>query len=265
MDTTVTVSTWFQTTDEQFETDTLTDTEISGSDTVRITSLIREAFVAYAEGTALVPKYRLWNGASWSDEASGQSVGETIRFVEAAAAPTRDEYVVATMGSTGAVKAQVYDGDADTMGDLSSTLTLVSDATQRGFDVAYETSSGDALVVSCYGTEAAYAVWNGSSWSATTSISLAVSTNCEWVKLASDPTSDEIIAVFRDATTGATDYEALVWNGSSWANSSTFGSQATANNEGIAVEYEESGNQAIVAVSNGTAASFIYNIWNGGW
>src|SRR5262249_14841571 len=92
---------------------------------------------------------------------------------------------------------------------------------------------------------------------------LAVSTNCEWVKLASNPTSNEIIAVFRDQTTGATDYQALVWNGSSWGNSTTMGGQSTANNEGIAVEYEESGGQAVVAVSNTTNSNFIWRSWNG--
>ena len=263
VDTTVTVSTWFQTTDEQFETDTLTDTEVYGSDTVRITSTIREAFVAYAEGTALVPKYRLWNGTSWGDEQSGESVADTIRFVEASAAPTRDEYIIATMGSSGGVRGQVYDGDTDVTGNVTSNLTVVSDATQRGFDVVHETDSGDALLVACSGTEATYSVWNGLTWTGTTTIPLSVSANCEWVKLAADPTSDEIILVVRDATTGAIDYEALVWNGSAWGNSTTTGSQVTPNDEGIAVEYEESGGQAIVAVSNGANNNFISMAWNG--
>jgi hypothetical protein len=263
VDTGVTVSTWFQTTDEQFDTDTLNDTETFGSDNVRITTTIREAFLAYAEGSVQAPRYRLWNGETWGNESTGENVGDIIRFVESASAPTRDEYMIVTQGSTGVVDAQVYNGSTDSTGNLVEIDNAVSDALQRGFDVAYETNSGDALVVACDGTEAVYRVWNGSSWSATTTIALAVTNNCEWVKLASDPTSDEIIAVFRDTTAGATDFQALVWGGSSWGNSSTFGSQGTANNEGIAVEYEESGGQAVVVVSNGAASSFIWNAWNG--
>ena len=266
IDTTVVVSTWFQTTDEQFATDELNDTETTGSDSVQITSIIREALVAYAEGTTQVPRFRIWNGSSWGNEGSGVSVGNTIRFVELDANPARDEYIAGTMTAAGKVQAQILNGTTDTWGNLADVVTAVSDATQRGFDVAYETDSGDALAVSCNGTEAMYRIWNGSSWGATTTLNLAVSGNCEWIRLASDPASDEIILVARDATAGAVDYEAMVWNGSSWGNSTAFGSQVTANNEGIAVEYEESGGQAIVVVANGANNNFIWNAWNGsGW
>ncbi len=262
IDTSVNVSTWFQTTNEQWATNALSSIETSGG-SAQITSVIREAFTAYSEGTVQVPRFRLWNGTTWGTELSGVSVGDTIRFVEVDAAPTRDEYIIATMGSTGVVDAQIVDGTTDTSGNATEIVAASPDATQRGFDVAYETSSGDALAVACSGTEATYKVWNGTSWSASNAITLAVSANCEWIKLASDPTSDEIILVARDATTGATDYNALVWNGSAWGNSMTMGSQITVANEGIAVEYEESGGQAIVIVSNGANANFIWNSWNG--
>jgi hypothetical protein len=263
VDTAITVSTWFQTTDDQFSTDTLTDTEISGSNSVRVSTVRREAFVAYAESTVQAPRYRLWNGTTWAAEGTALSIGAPIYWVEAAAAPTRDEYIIVTMASTGRVDAQVFNGTTNTWGNKVQIGTA-SNNLRRGFDIAYETTSGDAVVVSCMGTEAAYRVWNGSSWDvSTSSITLSVTNNCEWVKLASDPTSDEMIMVARDTTAGATDYQALVWSGSAWANSSTFGSQVTAANEGIAIEYEESGGQAVVAVSNGANNNFIYNTWNG--
>lgn len=262
VDTTVVASTWYQTTKAQFDTDTLTDVETSLPGSVNITSTIREALVAYAEGTVQAPRYRLWNGSSWGSEMTAVNVADVIRFIETDAAPTRDEYVLGTQGSTGGIDVQVYDGNTNTWGNKVRVSTA-SNLLRRGFDVAYETNSGDAMVVACNGTEALYRVWNGTSWSATTTLNLSVSANCEWVRLASDPTSDEILLVVRDATTGAVDYEALVWNGSAWGNSATFGSQATANNEGIAVQYEESGNQAIVVVSNGANNNFIWNAWNG--
>jgi len=263
VDTSVTVSTWFQTTDSQFSTDTLNDTEVSGSGGAKVTTTIREAMVAYAEGTVQSPRYRIWNGSTWSTEGSAQSVGGTIRFVETAASKSRDEYIVATQESGGRVRAQVYDGGTDSFGNLNTIIAAVPGTTARGFDIAYEQTSGDALVVACNGTEATYSVWNGSSWSSATTITLAVSGNCNWIKLASDPASDEIILVARDITTGATDYEALVWNGSSWGNSTTMGSMSEASDEGIALEYEESGNQAVAAVSNGNNASFVWKSWNG--
>ncbi len=263
VDTSVSVSTWFQTTDAQFLTDELNDTETTGSGGVGITSIIREALFAYAEGTIQAPRYRLWNGSVWSAEASAVSVGGAIRFIETAATQVRNEYVLATQENGGRVRAQIYDGTLDVFDDLQTIVAAVPGTTARGFDVAYESSSGDAIVVACNGTEATYSVWNGSSWSAATAITLAVTANCNWIELASDPTSDEIILVARDAITGATDYEALVWNGSAWGNSVTLGSAAEANDQGATVEYEESGDRAVVVVSNGTAASFAWNSWNG--
>ncbi len=262
IDTSVNVSTWFQTTNEQFLSNTLTDIETSAGK-AQITTTIKEALMVYSELTVQVPRFRFWNGLVWGSELSGVSVGDTIRFEETAAAPTRDEYIIATEGSTGVVDAQVIDGVTDTAGNIARMNTAVSDPTQRGFDVAYETSSGDALVVACYGTEATYRVWNGSSWTATSTITLGVSTNCEWVKLISDPTSDEIILIVRDTTTGTVDYEAQVWSGSAWGNTLRPGAQATVANEGIAAEYEESGGQAVIAVSNGTLNSFVWSSWNG--
>jgi Domain of unknown function (DUF2341) len=263
VDTSVSVSTWFQTTDAQFETDALNDTETTGSGGAEVASIIREAMFAYAEGTIQTPRYRLWNGSTWSLESSGVSVGGSIRFVEVAATQARNEYVIATQENGGRVRAQVYDGTTDVFDDLQTIVAAVPGVTSRGFDVAYESTSGDALVVACNGTEATYSVWNGSSWSGATAITLAVTANCNWIELASDPTSDEIILVVRDAITGATDYEALVWNGSTWGNSMTMGSAAEANDAGLVVEYEESGTQAVVVVSNGGAASFVWNSWNG--
>ncbi len=263
VDTTVSVSTWFQTTDEQFDTATLNDTETTGSDSVEITSIIREAFTAYAEGTVQTPRYRTWNGSTWSAESSAVSVGGAIRFVEVDSTDVRDEYMIATQDSTGRVRAQVYDGVTDIVDDLTTIVTAVPSTLRRGYDIAYESSSGDAMVVACEGTEATYKIWDGASWSASTAITLAVTASCNWVQLASDPVSDEIILVVRDATTGVTDYEALVWSGSAWGNSMTMGSMAETGDEGMAVEYEESGDRAVVVVSNGINASFSWNSWNG--
>ena len=263
IDTTVSVSTWFQTTDAQFNINTLSDVETTGSGGVEVTSTVREAFVAYAEGTVQTPRYRIWNGATWGDEQTGTSVGGTLRFVETAAAHSRDEYIIATQEASGRVRAQVYNGSSNTTGNLHTLVTAVPGLSYRGYDVTYESTSGDAIVVACSGTEAVYSVWNGSSWTGPTALTLAVTANCNWIKLVSDPASDEIILVVRDATTGVTDYEALVWNGSAWGNSMTMGSMAEPNDEGIAVQYEESGNRAVVVVSNGVTAGFSWNSWTG--
>jgi hypothetical protein len=265
VDTSVTVSTWFQTTGEQFNTDTLSDTEVSG-DSVQITSTIREAMAVYGEGTVQAPRYRLWNGSAWGTEGTAVNIGDIIYWLETAAAPTRDEYITVTQGSSGKIDAQVYDGSANTWGNVQAIVTGVDEELQRAFDVAYETTSGDAMVVACEGDDAVYRIWNGASWSSETTITLSSGDDCRWVRLAADPVSDEIILLVRDDAGSTDDYEAQVWNGSSWGNSLELGSINTAANEGMTVEYEESGNQAVVVASNGGGASFEWATWSGsGW
>lgn len=268
VDTSVPVSTWFQTTDEQFDTDTLTSLETYGSDELRITSTVREALVAYTEGVVQTPRYRLWNGTAWGTERSAENIGERPYWIRTDSATTRNEYIMGTGGLSGLVKAQIYDGDAATWGDLV-TISTPASAIRRGFDVAYETLSGEAMVAACSGTDAVYRTWDGNAWSATSTINFGFTQNCEWLELASDPSSNEIIVIAR-ANSANTPYafEAQVWNGAgSWGNAVTQGAMeaADAENIGMAVMYEESGDQAVFVTSNGTNANFHYRTWNGSW
>lgn len=265
VDTATVVSTWFQTTDNQFDTSVLTNTETYGSNQVRITSTIREALIAYAEGVVQTPRYRLWTGSAWGTEKSAENVGERIYWLKTEAGTTRNEYVMASEGLSGTVKAQVYNGTTALWGNLT-TLSIPVAANRRAVDVAYETTSGDALVVACYGTDATYTVWNGTSWTATSTINLGFTQNCEWIELASDPTSDEIIVSARANTTNTPyAFEAQVWSGSAWGNATTQGlmEAADAENIGMDIEYEESGGDAVLVTSNGTNANFHYRSWNG--
>jgi hypothetical protein len=265
VDTGVTSSTWHQTTDEQFTTDTLNSTEPSGSDSVQITSVVRDVLLVYAEGVLQTPRYRIWNGSSWGTERSASNIGERMYWARTAAGPTRDEYVLLTGGVSGAVKAQVYTASTQTWSSAVDMSTPAS-AVRRGFDVAYETDSGDALAVSCRGADATYRVWNGTTWSATSTINLAFTQNCEWIELASDPESDEIIMTARANPAEATyDFEAQVWNGSSWGNSTRQGAMDTTDveNIGMDIEYEESGGDAVFVTSNNTNANFHSRSWNG--
>lgn len=266
VDESIVTSVWYQTTGEQFDTSTLTDMEGNSTlDQAEITTTLREAMVAYGEGSVQSPRYRLWDGTVWGDEQSAESVGAQIEWIVVRPSPTRNEYAMGTLGTDADVNVQIYNGDDDSWGDRTELVTAVADTNLRAYDLAYESDSGDLISVACYGTDATYSIWNGSSWTATSTIDLGNTNNCLWVKLASDPTSDEIMLVVRHSNAGAIDYEAQVWNGSAWGNPTRFGNMSENAHEGIAVEYEESGNQAVVAVSNDANPSFIYKAWTGSW
>ncbi len=262
VDTAITTSVWHQTTGEQFDTNALVDIEtVAGG--AQITSTINEVMTVYGEGTGQAPQYKLWNGTAWSTAASAQSVGAQISWLELKASPVRPEYALATLGTDLDVNVQIYDGDNGTWGNVREIEDNSGASNKRGFNIAYESLSGDLMAVACDGTEAAYAIWNGTSWTATSSLALTNPNNCEYIAIASDPVSDEIIAVFRHTNTDTTDYEALVWTGSGWGSSIQLGNIDLNTNEGMAVGYEESGNQAIVAVSNNALTTLLFTTWNG--
>jgi hypothetical protein len=262
VDTAVTVSAWHQTTGEQFNTDTLDDV-VTTAGAAEITTTVNQVMMAYGEGTGQAPRYRLWDGSAWGVADTAASVGAQIQWVDLEAASTRPEYALATIGTDADVNVQIYDADADSWGHVNELNTNLTDTVRKGVGIAYETSSGDLLAVSCNGQDAVYSVWNGTSWTATTSIALGTAATCLNVELASDPVSDEIIGVFRHTNTGTPDYEVLVWNGSSWGSSLRLGEMAENANTGAAVVYEESGNQAIVALTNNAATTLLYGLWNG--
>jgi Domain of unknown function (DUF2341) len=262
IDTSITTSMWHQTTGEQFATnETVSIATSSGA--AAVTSTIQEVMAIYAEGTGQSPQYRLWNGASWSVADSAQSVSSQIRWLELAASPSLPEYALGTLGTDLDVNFQIYDASAGTWGNVFEMQTNSVASNKRTFNLAYESQSGDLLAVACNGVDALYATWNGVSWSATSSLNLANANNCEYIAIAADPTTDEITAVFRHTNTGTSDFEALVWNGSAWGNSLTFGNLDGSGNEGMAVVYEESGGQAIVAVSNSPNTTLLYGLWSG--
>ncbi|MFM2339462.1 MAG: hypothetical protein RLZZ360_98 [Candidatus Parcubacteria bacterium] len=261
VDTATNVSVWYQTTGEQFSTNDTVDIEttLGGA---QVSSVINGVMVAYAEGTAQAPQYRTWNGSAWSAPISADTVSAQIRWTRLKAATTRPEYALGTLGTDLDINIQIYDAITESWGNIFEIVNSATESTKRRYDIAYETVSGKLMAVACLGNDAVYATWDGSSWSATSSLVLANTNDCEWVQMASDPVSNEIIAVFRHTNTGTPDYEALVWNGSSWGNSNRFGDVSANTNEGMVIEYEESGDQAVLALPNGTV-NMPWKTWNG--
>ncbi len=255
------VSTWFQTTEEQFASNILSGTLPVATDAVTVATTASEAMIVYGEGIETAPRYRQWNGTSLTPQGAMEDVGAPIRWAIVRAGTTREEYVAATVGTDADVSAQVF--STGEWGNLQEMTINMGSVNARGFDVAYETLSGDALVAYCDATtgEANYYIWNGTTWTAGAGITLGSANSCEWIQLASDPVSDEIILLSRDSTGGQ--YEAQVWNGTTWGNSTTQGSIVEAAHEGMSVMYEESGNQAVIVTSDGNPARFRWNSWNG--
>ena len=221
--------------------------------------------VAYGEGTVRTPRYRIWNGHTWSAEANALDMGGTIYWIALKACPLRNEFILGTVGSATDVNVQVYDGNSKTWGNLVEMTRTASINSRRCFDIAYESSTGNAIVV--YGVNSNnpnYYVWDGSSWSGPTAIALGASGRPYWVKLRANPdtTSNEIILVTLDS---ANDVRAAVWNGSSWGSvqlmENNVGSSAY---EDADVAYEPISKRAMVIWSQNGNVTPQYRVWSSG-
>ena len=139
--------------------------------------------------------YRVWNGSTWGSETTITTpLSGEAKQMQLAASPDSDEMVLIVSNGAGNDYAFVWNGSSwgnsitlDTGGD---NLTEVN--------VAYEQSSGDALVI--YGKLSVamyYRTWNGSSWSGESSIAVptgtSTSSSSRWSTIASDPNSDRIV------------------------------------------------------------------------
>ncbi|KKW14491.1 MAG: hypothetical protein UY55_C0008G0006 [Candidatus Jorgensenbacteria bacterium GW2011_GWB1_50_10] len=163
---------------------------------------------------------------------------DTVRYIRLKAAPTRDEMIavvqaaISTTGST--ILAMRWNGSAwsvdwcvrtggGTIGGTACTnATYVSNANtvRRGFDIEYENTSGDALVLYSSGAattnEMKYRTWNGSVWSSELNLDTARLTGIvSWVELVPKMTTsaNEIQSLFSDANA---DLSGIAWDGAAF-------------------------------------------------
>jgi len=217
--------------------------------------------------------YRTWNGSAWAAEAVGESpYSGQPRFNVVKYSPTANAAVWVTETASGNVSAQVWDGTVwnnwISLGNVGS-----GSAAMRGFDVAYETSSGDAIVV--YGDTTAdpnYRVWNGSTWSGETNIDISPTGVPNWIQMESAPSGDEIMMIVLDANG---DVFGSRWTGSAWdsdwddtgANPDTVwdaaSSQSTGTYQAIDVAYETNSGNALFAWGDSTQDVILYKTYVG--
>ena len=254
-------STWFQTMQGQFKMDTLSGTYANTSNSVAVATTSDRVLIAYGSGSNPNPKFRIYESGVLGTEGNALSINSTVLWTSVKASPANDQFILGTMGADRAINFQVYENDI-----WSRMLTMPASgpsATRKSFDVAYETLSGHAVAVSCNGLDASYAVFDGSTWGSVQTLNLPFTTNCELVKMATSPTQNQIIALFRN--TGSS-YVAEVWDGTQWVASreNVFSTGVVEPaHDAMAVEYERSSGKAVALVANNTANGFRYRVWSG--
>ena len=224
--------------------------------------------MAYSKTTS-TPFYRIWDGSTWSSEASAQTVDGNINYIVLKSSRTRNEAVLGTLASNGDIYARVWNGC--TWGNLQLMANIGSaNSTTRSFDIAYE-KSGDRLMIAypsgAGNVDFAYRTWDGSSWSLATTISTPPTTGIvRWIDIAQNPisTSNEIAMIMIDANVNV---YGMIWNGSTWDNMGVstvwVKSASSATRKSIDVAYEQLSGRAMFISGDSTSARQIYRTWNG--
>lgn len=145
--------------------------------------------------------------------------GVSAKFISIKASPTKKEFVMGIQDTGGTLR--VYHSSDGQSWSYDWAVT-VGDGNVARFDIAYEDSSGRAMVVyrgriSSGRTTFYYRIWNGSSWTAQSEMrsTLGIYTgNIVGVSMASRPDSNQIGLVYLDDRYYAV---GVFWSGTAWS------------------------------------------------
>lgn len=228
-------------------------------------------------------KYNTWNGSAWGGEQSLTVNSANILWARMESKPLTNEIMLVTLDSNSDIYAYVWNGSGWGSGQLLTASASVN--TSNPFDLAYENTSGDAMVA--YGTGTTWNYWTyiSSTWTdgtggsncagdGTTNACANVAGSVVNLNLTSS-SENNYIAVAIDETTGD-DFMGQMWDGSQWL---ALPSAITTWDEAGAVEnaasempqnvtYEANGNRFMfMYVLSGllTAQYFFYDLDDSTW
>lgn len=234
------------------------------------------AFIGYRSntGTNLLssPKNRTWNGTTWdASETEMPTAGSPVTWVRVAYSPLSERYyekIVVTLGDDGYLDAYVWNG---TSWIVTNNIGYTAND-DPAFDIEYEKTSGDALLVYYNDIDASaelgYRIWDGTTWSSEYAYDLVAGSKAEIssLRVAQKPTnnSNEIALICTDRTNR--DAYGIIWDGDNDA----FGNQyqleteiREERREPIAVAYEQTSGNAMFVWGDGTARTVQSRRWLG--
>ena len=214
-----------------------------------------------------IPAYRYWDGSAWSAAGSAVDVGGAAsrqNVVRMCPSAVRDEAIMLNVDALADLNVSTYtpSGGWGLAGELTDNVGVI---TQRVFDVAYEQTSGDAVIVYRTGTgvgsELYYRTWNGTALSGATEIGTNI-INIEWVRLEAKPSSDEMILVYSDNLGNIYSY---VWNGSAFGNVQNIltGRASASTAQSFDIAYAQSAGVGFVVWADTATTRPWYRTWDG--
>ena len=207
------------------------------------------------------PWHRGFEDPYWSDPMETVDIGHNKGlWIELAACPLRTEMIMGALDDDDDINLAVWDGTA-----WGNQIELTDEAKKevKCFDVAYESLSGDALVVARHQDDQSlrYVVWDGTSWSSMLDGPFIDADKPAVVVMESDPFSDEIlVAVLSDKE----DIQIFQWDGDGFNDLGVIDHIASVDNrQAMDISYEQVSGDALIVWGRIGAQPCRYRIWDG--
>lgn len=181
--------------------------------------------LGYGEASALAARFRTWDGSNFSAEGSApQTMLQDIQWVVVKSSPVSTEKIMGVLEkTTNVLTIQTW---TEGSGWVFNWFTVLGNSDSRRFDIAYEGTSGDAIVVFGDGTNLLkYRKRVAGTWDAINqSTGITLADVSRWIVTKQRPIKDDI---FIGVLTHATTLTAAVWNGTTNTWTSTITTTAT--------------------------------------
>ncbi len=165
----------------------------------------------YIETGVQTPRYRTFNGSTWSAQGSLPTIGAVGKWLRMAADPTSNKILFASLDDQSDINTNCWNGSWGTNQELAANCPGYLG---RAFDILYERGTGHALIVYAQtgATNFKYRTWNGSAWSAEQA-GPSMGAVGSLVSLSRGFANGEVFAAISDASMRL---HLFRWNGSSW-------------------------------------------------
>ncbi len=240
--------------------------------------IIPSGILVYGDGTT-TPKYRTYdNGTNTFGLESNAPIGAPPAAGVSYMLRTSPQGIQAVAGyvtTGGILHVMCYSGS---VWSEDWTANVGGNGSTKRFDIAYETATGDVVVLYstntatnnelAYRTKAGGATCGSTNWVGPTTISAARTNGVvQWVKMAADrrTSSSSVTAIWADA---ANDLSALIWNGTGWVNEPVAVTDASLetitagqqNVDDFDVEYESLSGDVIIVWANSAGANGVNGV-----
>jgi hypothetical protein len=211
-----------------------------------------DVIVVFGDGTSQL-KFRKRVSGTWDtlNGNAGSALANFPKWVVAKSSPVNDDIFVAVNTQATTLTAMRWDGTANTWGNQNTTTTPPMSRDYQCFDIAFERSTGHALLI--WGPNSSSLLYKKftTSWQSEITAYSGLVDKIRWVVAEGNrrnPSSNEI-AVGMSADNN--NYEFGAWTGSSWVTRPSSISAADKDNRGISVGFDRSNDKAMFVFATG--------------